>query len=217
LKPELTRAVTRGAGVVLVVLLVLGVRVALSSRAELTQADELAGRGDVAASVAHYRRAARWYVPFGPSSEAALDALAEIGSDAENAGDTQLALSAYRSIRAAALGSRSFYVPHAERLREANEHIAELMASLPPPPIEAGSTVDERRAAHLALLEASVGPSPGWSFVALAGLTTWVVAAYLFATRAFGEDDRLVGREARRWGTLFLAGICLFVLGLGLA
>ncbi len=213
----LVRLVSRGLGVVLVVLVVLAVRVALSSRSELARAEELAARGDLEVSVAHYRLAARWYVPFGPSSEAALDALEQIGADAEQRGDTALALSAYRSIRAAALGSRSFYVPHADRLHEANEHIATLMASLPPPPIEAGSTAEERRAAHLLLLEAPVGPSPAWSVVALAGLATWASAALLFATRAFGEDDRLVGREARRWGTLFLVGLCLFVLGLGLA
>lgn len=211
------RVVTRVLGVVLVVLVVVAVRVVVSSRAELRRAEELAARGDVAASVAHYRRAARWYVPFGPSSEAALDALERIGADAEGEGDTALALSAYRSIRAAAIGSRSFYVPHAARLHEADEHIARLMASLPPPPIEAGTTEEERREAHLALLEAPVGPSAGWSFVALFGLATWIAGAFLFATRAFGEDDRLAPREARRWGTLFVAGLCLFVLGLGLA
>ncbi len=217
MRREPWRSVTRGLGVALVVLMVLAVRVAVSSRRELVQGDELSGRGDVAASVAHYRRAARWYVPFGPSSEAGLDALARIGSDAEAEGDTALALSAYRSIRAAAIGSRSFYVPHADRLRDADEHIAALMASLPPPPIEASSSTEERRDAHLALLEAPVGPSPGWSVIALLGLATWVLGAFLFATRAFGDDDRLVAREARRWGTLFVAGLCLFVLGLGLA
>jgi hypothetical protein len=217
LKAEFVRAASRAVGLVLVLLVVIAVRVALSSRAELAQGEELSARGDVEASVAHYRRAARWYVPFGPSNEAALDALERIGHDAETAGDLQLALSAYRSIRAASLGSRSFYVPYADRLHAADEHIASLMARLPPPPIDAGTTEDERRDAHLALLEAPVGPSPWWSIVALVGLGTWVASAFLFATRAFGDDDRLVGREARRWGTLFLVGLCMFVLGLGLA
>jgi hypothetical protein len=216
-RQQLVRLATRGLGLVLVVLTILAARVVLSSRAELAQAEELSARGDVEASVAHYRRAARWYVPFGPSSEAALDALERIGAAAEARGDTALALAAYRSIRAAALGSRSFYVPHADRLREANERIAALMASLPPPPIEAGSTEEERREAHLALLEAPVGPSPGWSVIALVGLATWILAAFLFATRGVGDDDRLVGREARMWGALFAFGLCLFVLGLGLA
>ena len=214
---DVLRTLRRGLGGVLAVVLVLAIRVVVSSRAELAQAEELSARGDQEASIAHYRRAARWYVPFGPSSEAALDALERIGAEAESRGDTPLALSAYRSIRAASIGSRSFYVPHADRLQAADEHIASLMASLPPPPVDAGTTEAERRSAHLALLEAPVGPSPGWSILALIGLGTWVLAAYLFATRAFGEDDRLAAGEARRWAALFVLGLGLFVLGLGLA
>ncbi len=207
----------RVSAVVLVVLLALAVRVIGGARAELAEARALDGHGDPALAISHYRRAARWYAPFSPYPEEALARLAEIGTQAEEAGDTDLALSAWRSIRAATLGSRSFYVPHEERLHDADRHIAALMARLPPPPIEVRRTVEEREAAHLALLEAEVGPSPLPSLLALIGLGPWIAAAVLFATRAFGDDDKIVSREARRWGGVFLVGMVLFVLGLWLA
>lgn len=204
-------------GIVLVVLLALSVRVIGSARAELAEARALDGHGDPALAVSHYRRAARMYAPFSPYPEEALARLAEIGIEAEADGDIDLALSAWRSIRGATLGSRSFYVPYEERLHEADRHIASLMAHLPPPPIELRRSVEEREAAHLALLEADVGPAPLPSVVALLGLATWIASAFFFATRAFGDDDKIVPREARRWGGAFIVGLGLFVMGLWLA
>jgi hypothetical protein len=207
----------RIAVVALVILLGLAVRVIGSARGELTEARAIDGRGETAQAVSHYRRAARYYAPFSPYPEEALTRLAEIGTEAEEAGDTDLALSAWRSIRAATLGSRSFFIPYEDRLHEADRHIAALMARLPPPPIEVRRSVEEREAAHLALLEEDVGPGALASLVALVGLATWIAAAFLFATRAFTGDDKLVPREARTWGGVFLVGLALFVIGLWLA
>jgi hypothetical protein len=209
--------VSRVLGVVLVVLLALALRVIGAARAELAEAHALDGHGDRAVAVSHYRRAARWYAPLSPYPEQALTRLAEIGAQAEREGDIDLALSAWRSIRAATLGSRSFYVPYEDRLHEADRHIASLMAALPPPPIDARQTVAQREAAHLALLEDDPGPAALPSFAALIGLATWIAAAFAFATRAFDDDDRLVAREARTWGAAFTVGMALFVLGLFLA
>lgn len=207
----------RIAAVVLAVLVLFAVRVSSSARSELAEARSLEAQGDRAASVAHYRRAARMTVPLAPTSDEALARLAAIGAEAEGAGDSDLALSAWRSVRAAILGSRSFYVPARDRLEEADRHIAHLMAQQPAAPIEASASPEEREAAHLALLEAEVGPSPGWSIVALVGLAMWISAAFLFATRAFGEDDALVPREARKWAGVFVVGFFFFALGLSLA
>jgi hypothetical protein len=204
-------------GIVVCVLLALAVRVIGSARAELAEAREIDGRGDPALAVSHYRRAARMYAPLSPYPEEALGRLAEIGTEAEEAGDTDLALSAWRSIRGATLGSRSFHIPYENRLHEADHHIAALMARLPPPPVDVRRSVEEREAAHLALLEADVGPAPLPSLVALLGLATWITAAFLFATRAFGDDDKIIVREARRWAGAFLVGLCLFAEGLWLA
>ncbi len=204
-------------GVVAVVLAVLAARVVATSRAELAEARLAEEHGERAVAVAHYRRAARMDAPFSPYSAEALERLADLGSEAEDEGDVELALSAWRSIRAATLGSRSFYVPHAESLREADEHIARLMAAQPPPAMDARLSVEEREAAHLALLEAEVGPRPLASLVAIVGLVTWIAAAFLFATRALADGDALVPREARRWAGVFVLGLGMFVVGLAWA
>ena len=205
------------AAVIGVVLLVLAFRVVTSSRSELEAADAARADGQTEAAVVHYRRAARWYAPGNPYSEEALSKLGTIGRESEEAGDVELALSAWRAIRAAIMSSRSFYTPHRDRLEAANARIAALMAREPPPPIDAGKTEDELRREHLALLTQTTRPSILWTVVLLLGFSAWVFGAFAFVTRAIDEEDRLVPAPARRWGTIILVGLGLFVLGMSLA
>ena len=200
-----------------VVLLVLAFRVVTSSRAELDEADRARASGQTEAAVVHYRRAARWYAPGNPYSDEALSKLGTIGREAEESGDLELALSAWRAIRAAIMSSRSFYTPHRDRLEAANARIAALMARQPPPPIDAGKTEDELRREHLALLAQTTRPSILWTVVLLLGFAAWVFGAFAFVTRAIDDEDRLVPGLARRWGTVILVGFGLFVLGMSLA
>ena len=200
--------------------LILGsfaLRVVTSSASELRAGDAYRARGEVEAALIHYRRAARWYAPGSPYHVEALGKLGTIGAEAEQRNDVDLALAAYRAIRAAIMSTRSFYVPEAERLRAADERIASLMAALPPPPMDAGKSREQLRAEHLALLQADPGPSTGWSLVLLAGFALWVGSAFAFALRAVDEHDRFVRREVVRWGSLIALGFGLFVLGMTLA
>ncbi len=200
-----------------VVLVVLAVRVVTASRSELDEGDRMRASGDLVAAVVHYRRAARWYAPGNPYSAEALARLGAVGREAEEAGDTELALSAWRGVRAAVLSTRSFYTPHEDRLAAANGRIAALMASLPPPPIDAGKSEAELRREHLALLSSATQPSVAWTIVLLLGFAAWVGGAFAFVTRAIDDEDRLVPGQARRWGTLVIVGLGLFVVGMSLA
>lgn len=195
----------------------LVLRVVHDSRSELREGERLRKAGHVETAVAHYRRAARAYVPGNPFDEAALEALARMADEAEGRGDTQLALRAYRSIRAGILATRSFYTPHAARLRAANARIADLTASLPPPPMDADKTRQQLRKEHLELLQHFDGPRVAWALVSLAGFVMWVGGAFGFSVRGFDERNGLIRRPACRWGTLVVVGLGLFVLGLALA
>ena len=196
---------------------VVATRVVTSARSELAQADTLRARGDVDAAIVHYRRAARWYAPGSPYHVAALDRLAALGRASATAGDVEQALSAYRGIRAAILGARSFYTPEGARLRAANRRIAELMSRQPAPPVDAGKSPERIAAEHLALLEAPLRPSVFWTVVLLLGFAAWVAGAFVFVARAIDADDRIVGKQARVWGTVVVVGFGLFVLGMALA
>ena len=203
-----------------VLALVLGsfaLRVVTSAASELRTGDRYREHGEHEAALIHYRRAARWYAPGSPYHVEALTRLGRMGAEAEQRADVDLALAAYRAIRAAIMSTRSFYVPERERLRAADERIAVLMAGLPPPAMDAGKSREQLRKEHLALLQADPGPSALWSLVLLAGFALWVCSAFAFTVRAVDDQDRFVRREALRWGTLIAVGFGLFVLGMSLA
>ncbi len=216
-KPELARRVARGLAVFGSLLALLVVRVLVGAHGELTRADALRADDDLDAAIVHYRRAAKWYAPGNPWSTEALEALRQLAATAEADGETERALAAWRGVRGAILATRSFYVPHPERLAEADAHLADLMASLPPPPIDADKSRDQLRAEHLALLRDVPRPHVGWTLLALIGFSTWVSAAFLFASRAFDAHDRFVPAPAKRFAALFVLGAIAFSLGLRFA
>jgi hypothetical protein len=193
------------------------VRVVVSARAELAQAQTLLAQRDQMAAIVHLRRAARWYAPFSPYHVRALERLELLAHEAERAGDNERALSAYRAVRGAILATRSTYVPERARLSSANQHIASLMSLQPAPGIDAGKTREQIRLEHLALLTPIPGPNVFWSCVLLLGFACWVGAAFLFSMRAIDDEDRWVTREVRRWGSLIALGMGLFLLGMVLA
>jgi hypothetical protein len=200
-----------------VLLCVFAVRVVTSAASELERGAALQTEGDTEGAIIHLRRAARWYAPGSPYHVRALSRLAEIGAAAEHEGETERALSAYRAIRGSILATRSFYVPERERLEAANARIADLMASLPPPPMDAGKSREQIRGEHLALLQADPGPDVLWTLVLLIGFLAWVGGAFAFTLRAVDDDDHFVVREALRWGAVIAVGFGLFVLGMVLA
>jgi len=215
--PALARTLSRGALIAGVLLASFTLRVLVSARSELRTADDFQAHGDLEAALVHYRRAARWYAPGSPYHGAALQKLGAMGAQAEQRGDEELALSAYRAVRSAIMSTRSFYVPERARLRAADERIASLMAEQPAPPMDAGKSREQLRKEHLALLEAEPGPSVLWSCVLLLGFFAWVGGAFAFTLRAIDADDRFIPREALRWGALIALGFGLFVLGMSLA
>lgn len=213
----LTRSLLRALLVVALLLAAIAIRVVTGAKAELEVADRHAQEGDLDAAIVHYRRAARWYAPLSPYHVRALAALARIGGQAEQGGEVERALSAYRAVRSAILSTRSFYVPEPGRLDAANKRIAALMAGLPPPQMDAGKSREQLEREHLALLEQDPDPKLGWTLLLLFGFASWVTGAFTFTLRAIDAEDRFVRSEALRWGAMIVVGFALFVLGMALA
>jgi hypothetical protein len=215
--PARTARTFRILAVVLAILSLIVMRVLMSAREELASADAAFERADLESAVVHYRRAARWYVPASPIHVRALAKLESIGQAAERAGDTELALSAYRSVRGSIMAVRSFYVPERARLSRANQRIALLMAEQPAPGMDLGKSKAQIQSEHLALLQREPGPSVLWTIVLLVGFFSWVFGAFVFSARAIDEHDRWVVAEAKKWSIVIALGFGLFVLGMALA
>jgi len=203
--------------IALALLAVLAGRVLVSARAELDRANGLATQGDLQGAIVHYRRAARWYAPLSPYHREALDKLMAIGARAEEKGETERALNAFRAVRSGIMSARSFYTPERETLYRADRRIAALMAELPAPAIDVGKSPERIEQEHLALLRTRTGPDPFWTSLLLLGFLAWVGGAFAFTVRAIDEEHHLVPASALRWGLVIILGFALFVLGMALA
>lgn len=214
------------AAVVAAVLGALAIRAVWEGRGALHAGDEAAARGDREAAVEGWRRAARWYLPLAPHVGDAYDRLERLARDAEDAGDPDTALAAWRGVRSSALATRWLVIPHDDRRRRADRRIAALMAAAPVgaegeagagAAPDAGDTPQAREAFYLGQLARDEAPSTPWTLVALGGLALLVGGCVQFARTGLDAEDRLVRRAAASAGGMALLGVLGWIVGLALA
>ncbi len=208
------RLAIAGAGVFLAFAVVV-VRLLVEAQGAYRQGAAAEARGDFVQAVRHYLDAGRAYLPGNPTVRRALDRLDAIGIAAVTRGDYATARSAFEGERAALLGARSFYTPHADRLPGINRRLARLMAATEEPAGMAG--FDGRTAWHEQRLNAKLRPKTSLVMLALAGLGLWVVSLGMFFRSGLSTNLTLVRTPAVLAGLGFLVGMALFLVGLRLA
>src|SRR6185436_8253579 len=105
-------------------------RVATVGRAELLASDNAWSAGDASEATVHARRAASAFVPGAAHVPRAYRKLREIAEQSEARGDPEAALFAWRAIRAAAIGSRSWLTAHDGERASADAAISRISAAI---------------------------------------------------------------------------------------
>jgi hypothetical protein len=202
------------------VVLALGIlvaRVAIDARRALRAGEAAERRGERAEAIRRYLDAARLYLPGSGSVRQALDHLERLAATAETADDPGAARPALEAIRAALLGTRSFYTPYADRLPAVERRLAAAYARLEDPRVDPGASLESRTAWHAARLERHPGPVFGYVLMALVGFALWLGGAVGFVRRGLDAGLRLRRGPALAAGIIFVVGFALFVTGLRLA
>jgi hypothetical protein len=196
-------------------LTIVVIRLLVDARGAFKQGMEAEARGDLSQAIRHYLDAGRYYVPGSPYTRAALDHLDAIGVACVTRGDYATARSAFAAERAALLGTRSFYTPHAKRLPELERRLARLLAAT-----EADAspgTFEARADWHARRLAERPGPKTSFVLLALLGLGLWVSSAVTFFARGFDANLSLRRAPAILAGAGFVVGLSLFLVCLRLA
>lgn len=205
----------------IVIVFAVYVRVSSDSYREYNIGVEKVEANQTAVAIGHLRRAARSYVPFGDLGlarhTAALDQLKTIGFKAEESQSYAQALSAWRSIRAALLGSRSFFTPFPDRLNEANAHIAHIMTLVPKPPIDANKSNEVLEAEHMALLKQTRRPHSMWGGTAIVSLIGFLWMGYRFASQLEQTHDPATRKKNLKTLAISVSCMLLFFTALYLA
>ncbi len=235
-RPKGEHRVALVAALVVLSLAFLWTRAVLESRRELHRAQQLdplrsssggapnpsssapMSEGSPNDSAFGYKRAASWYVPFNPYVPIALESLRRLAMVAEHRAERALALEHWRAIRAAILSTRSVWIPHRDRLSQANEHIASLLAEAYPPgtvSLHRGPensnrplTRSEALVHYQAQLDQHSQPIHPASFLPWIGFSLILGSALHLRRRGYDEENRPLGKRRGTWATMAL-GMCV--------
>ena len=209
------RIALRVAGIALVVVAAVWLKVALEARAEVAAGAAAETAGDRELALTHYRRAVHWYAPFSGAVARAVVAISGMARAAEAAGDRVFALDAWRDLRSSLYAIRHVFIPYEAELRASEERIAALLALAPPTIAEDQKKSPAMRSAEaLALLRRDNAPAVGWSLVLLGGFAVWIGGVFWFILRAIRDDETLDLRRAAVSGATGVVGFALWILGL---
>jgi hypothetical protein len=169
--------------ITVIALIILALTVEYRARSELKQARDCVNGSDINRALTHYSRALNWYVPFGSAGKAAEELLA-LGLDLKARGDTVHARLALSRLRAGLYGSRSLYIPKGGIIKQAEPHLAELMALVKLGSEAEPSALEAQTGTYLDLLSKPAQPSTGPGLAASAGFLIWTAAILLFIFRS---------------------------------
>jgi hypothetical protein len=194
---------------------VIVVRLLVDARAAYRNGVAAEERGEVSEAIRFYLDAGRLYLPGSPFMRSALDRLDAIGIAQVTKGDYATARAAFEAERAALLGTRSFYTPHAERLPSLDRRLSRLLAATEDRASPA--TFEERARWHAERLAERPRPKISFVLLALLGLGIWVASAVAFFRKGVDANLALRRAPAAFAGAGFLVGLALFLICLRLA
>jgi hypothetical protein len=189
------------------------IRVLSEGRAELARSETAWESGDVAGATVHARAAARAYLPFASHVDVAYGRLRTIAHASEGRGDVESALFAWRAIRAAANGSRSFLTDHARQRDAADAAISRLSSRARAIPMAPAGGGDD----GTKLAPPPESPRPSWGALLLVGAALWVGAGFRIASGQWNAHRKFELRELRVPIALASAGLVISWIALFLA
>ncbi len=207
--------------IVMCILLMIGLiylKVAFSSRQQFQQAEAAFNNKDYSLAVRHYERAILWYLPIGGSVQDAAKKLWHIAETLEPT-DKKGALEAYRALRSGFYATRSFYTPGEDWIDRANVKIAHLMAEETLYSEEdRNKSLAQKTEEALAILNKPMKPDTFWSIALGIGFIGWVSGVSLFIWFAFKkEGTQLILRQSIKWGSVIIIFYALWIIGMARA
>lgn len=197
-------------GLCFILLAAVCVRVFCGSMHAYQQGEEYFKKNQYIEAITFFDRSIHWYTPFNPYVGQSAQRLWEICVQAEQKGDTQLALIAARTIRQGFLGTRSFYAPGRDWISRCDRKIASLMAK------EFEGQEMNRENASSFSTHKDPQPNVFWTLVLEVGLFGWIGSVMAFVMRGLtrGHTPRLRSKPALFWGIMIIIFYTLWIVGM---
>jgi hypothetical protein len=160
----------------------------------MRESDRAFDAGELTLAVRHARRAAALYVPGAAHVELGFERLVAVAVGAERARNPELAMTAWRAVRAAAIESRHVWLPHARELEQADLNLARL-SGVPSAAVE--------------LVDADATRS-AWVLMQSLGFAGALAGLFALSWRGVTRSGRVLWARVRLPGLLFTLGLVCF-------
>lgn len=187
-------------------------RVIVAGEREIAESTAGLRAGDPHRAALHARRAAGFYLPGAPHVRVAYERLIALAATAEQLGNTEVALFAWRGVRTAAIETRWWLTPHADDLDRANHAIARLSAREPRPLGARTELATKIERDALDALARDEQPRAAWIGVLLLGFVAWIVGGAWAVRRGVTKTGQMTWSNARLGALACAAGIALYAL-----
>ena len=192
-------------GLLAMFLVLTWVRVYVGSRQAYGKGMGFLERRETVRAITYFDRSLHWYAPLNPYVERSAQRLWEIGTRAQEQGDTKMALIAFQSIRQGFYAARSLWTPGKDWILKCDAKINDLAngrarGGAEPPGHDQGV----------------IGPSIFWSLVVVVSLLGWVGSVIGFIVIGMGAKGRFRYENSRAllWMALFMSFFAVWVLAM---
>jgi len=197
-----------------VFVVLLYVKTAYNARQAFALGEESYAGGAYKAAITHYERTIKWYTPWSPVVQRAVERLWQLGTEAEARGEVSLALEAYQTLRSSLYAVQSFYIPYQSWIPKSEARIAPLLAKT-----KAGEEQGEDKLAQdttrfAMQLQRHVGPYLGWSVLVELGFLGWVGATVGLIWYVVDAQGHFAWRQGLLWGSLITLFFALWLISM---
>jgi hypothetical protein len=186
------------------------------ARQEFAVGEEAYTRGAYNVAITHYERAIKWYTPFSKTVRHAVERLWQLGTEAEDRGDSPLALEAYQTLRSSLYAVQSFYIPYQSWIPKSEERIAPLLAKIKAGEEPNADKLAQDTARFAMQLQRHVGPHLEWSILLEIGFLGWIGATVGLIWYVVDETGNFARRQGLLWGSLIAVFFALWLIGMRL-
>ena len=201
-------------GLITVLLLMVWARIFYSSMKAYYTGESYLRDKQYIRAITFFDRSIHWYTPFNPYVERSAERLWNIGNNAEQKGDTKLALIAFRTIRGGFYSTHSFYKPGREWIKKCDTQINQLMR---PELRKRGSPVSSRmKGGYITERQKDPSPSIFWTIFLEVGFLGWIGSVMGFIIFILGrkEEPKFSIFSSFVWITLTSIFFALWIIGM---
>jgi len=181
----------------------------MSTAREFRVAERYMKQDDQRRAILHYARSMRWRAPGSSFPEASASRLWDLGTKAEEHGQTALARRALEALRSAVLSGRGLRRPVSKWIERCDDRLSALGR---------GPSFKSNHPASLSPLPLPPeGPSSAGSLLLIIGFLGWFGSAACLALSEPRTDDKIAKSSASPWMIILAIFYILWLIGLVMA